>query len=191
MKLTDWRDLQFENSPFFIHGTDPATISRIYGDIEKGTLGDWAIAKALIPIVIKHKARSFTIFNRNKLNRLYGTTLQNAEMYLFGLVTPLVLIDASFTWIDSGENEASSLISKNPKIENNEFVQYLAKQLPGCYHKLLKAKNCSSIFQHARLFIFQKDLYFRVGVEASNDCFLLYARDVAKIHNAIEYGYKL
>lgn len=188
--MIDWRAFQFENSPFFIHGTDPAAISRIYGNIEQGKLGDWAIAKELVPLISKHKMHFFEHFDKNELNKLYGTTSHNAEIYSFGLFAPVVLVDASFAWIDSGKSVAISQMMKIFKVYHTEFIQYLTHQLPLCYRNLLMSKNCLNIFQHTRLYPFQKDVYFRVGVEASNDCFLMYARDVAKMHNAIEYGYK-
>ena len=187
MEPRNWQDLKYDESPFFLTEADPDVIGKIYGQIEKGNIGDLAISKHLLPIIKKHGLRLVNVVKKKKHGREFYAGSQDLDSFLWGMFAPLLLIDASFAWHVSGRFDAEKLLQNEYSTyskQSQRFWEYLSTRLVPCSTEMILEKNCLVVFEHIRRRPFNTGLYFRAGNEAAHDAFYLFATAVAKMHNA-------
>lgn len=152
---------------------------------------DLALSKVLTQVMFEHRMLSITFSKEAELARKFGTTPEDIELYFFGLIAPLLLTQAAFTWIFMDESEARNFIASQaePDAQFREFKTYLANGLPLCTLMLRNEKDCRIIFEHTRQQPFKPSVYFRVGVEASHDAIVQYAAHIAERQLRKQMGY--
>jgi nucleoside phosphorylase len=187
---SDWKKFQYQDNPFWV-SVDNAVVKRILDQIDMGWPPDYALAKNLVPVAIQQPMS--LSFKDSQIEEQLGVSLTfyDIETYFFGFCAPLILTQASFIWILQGENKAREFINSQaePSERFKSFKSYLNANLRTCYLLLQEFKDCRAIVEHVRQNPADKEVYYRVGLEAAHDALIEYAAAVAAAQVRKEMGF--
>lgn len=163
---------------------DLGIVAQIYDQVENGVIGDWSIIRHMIPLIQKRKQ---ILLKRN--DRTRPNVFEKEYSFIHGFASPILLVDAAYTWFHSGKKQAFALIADNAISTEKTFVLYLTNHLTPCYQSLVEQRNCLDIIALVERYPFNDDIAFLTGVTEAKETFLVYARELAKMHTVIKYGY--
>jgi hypothetical protein len=181
MALENWTKFKYDGSPYYISSPDHNHLNQMIGLIEKGYPTDLAISEVLTTVAVERQIFILKSLKPIESEKYRGAMPDDLEFYFFGFVAPLTLTKAAFLWIISGESDAREYIKALPaqSKRHDDFKSYLTDSLPLCYEMLQDVKDCRIIVEHTRQMPVFASVYFRVGVEAAENAFILYAVEIA------------